>query len=340
VAAALAYQHTLDAIQKAVAAKPDDTHYLSELGDAHNNLGKLALQRGDLATAIAEYRTADAIETNLSARNPRNNNQREGMLRVHAILGRTLSLADETTAGEHDLQRSVDIATQLTRFEPNETDFQEHLALYSSQLARLQRLDGNTQAAIASNTKGITIFGALIKKNPSNRVWQSEYAEALTEQASELRSIGSTKLARASAKRALDILDPMLAKHPNERGTMLDTMTARLLYAAMTDDPPVGQHLREQALQTMQDVKTDQGDPRVLALRIEILLALGRTAKAQPLIKQLWNEGYRDPEFVAWLQREHIAYPVNTAFQARLLATANADNTEAAPQAGVKVHQW
>ncbi|TAN05776.1 MAG: toll/interleukin-1 receptor domain-containing protein [Rhodanobacteraceae bacterium] len=337
-AAELAYQHTLDEIQEAVAAKPDDAHYLSELGDARNNLGKLALERGDLATAILEYRYSDAIETNLSARDPRNNNQREGMLRVHAILGRALSLAGETTAGKHDLQRSVDIATQLTRFEPNETDFQNHLALYSSQLARLQRLDGDMRTAVASNSRAIAIMVALIKKTPGNRIWQSEYAEALIEQAAEQHHVGNADAARSSARNALDILEPILAKQPDERGTMLDTMTAKLLLAAVIDDPVAARNQREEVLQAMQRVKIDDGDPRLLALRIEALLALGRAAKAQPLIKQLWNEGYRDPEFVALLQHEHIAYPVNTAFHVRLLAAANADNSEAASQAGVKVH--
>lgn len=63
--------------EKLVAAKPDNIQYMSDLGGAHNELGRLALQRGDLASAIAEYHADDAIETSLSVRNPRDNDQRE-----------------------------------------------------------------------------------------------------------------------------------------------------------------------------------------------------------------------------------------------------------------------
>ncbi|MGN6730078.1 MAG: TIR domain-containing protein [Rhodanobacteraceae bacterium] len=324
-AAAVAYQRKLDEAKQAVSAKPNDTDYLSNLGSAHNNVGKLALQRGDLATAIAEYRTDDAIETRLSARDPRDNPQRQNMLRVRAILGRTLALAGDTAGGIRDLRQSVQLAAQLTRFEPQQAGFQEYLALYSSQLARLQRFAGDAPGAATSNATAVRILAALTRKDPGNQDWQSEYAEALTEQAAQQLGTGNTDGARASARSALDILGPALAKHPDDRGTLLATVEATLLLARINGDSDTARTLRAQALRTVQAVKTDPGDPRLLALQIEALLALGKKEEAQPLLKRVWNSGYRDPALLAVLQHEHIDYPANAAFSRRLATIMQAD---------------
>ncbi|HET9835510.1 MAG TPA: TIR domain-containing protein [Rhodanobacteraceae bacterium] len=324
-AAATAYQRMLETAKKAAAMKPDDADYLSDLGSAHNNIGKLALQRGDLATAIAEYRADDAIETRLSARDPRDNGQRQNMLRVRAILGRTLALAGDTAAGIRDLQQSVQLATQLTRFDPQVAEYQEFLALYSSQLARLQRLAGDASGAAASNTTAIRILAGLTRKDPGNQYWQPEYAESLTEQAAQQLGTGNTDAARASARKALGILGPALAKHPDDRGTLLATMEATLLLTRIGSDSATARALRAQALQTLQRVKTDPGDPRLLALQVEALLALGRKEEAQPLLKQLRNSGYRDPALLAVLQHQHIDYPANAEFSQQLATIMQAD---------------
>ena len=84
-------------------------------------------------------------------------------------------------------------------------------------------------------------------------------------------------------------------------------------------------------LQTVQAVKMDRDDPRLLALQVEALLALNRNTDAHPLVKQLWNEGYRDAELVDVLQRARFPYPVNPAFQRQL---AQATRTKPSPAAG------
>lgn len=303
----------LELQSKLAKAKPTDATYAGGLGDAHNELGRLALLRGDLAGAIAEYHADDTIETTASTQHPQDNNQRDDMARVRAILGRTLALTGDTEAGVRALQQAVDIGVQLVAFEPHDTGYQDRLALYSLQLARLQRLTDNTSAAAASNAKAITLLDALVRNDPGNHDWQGDYAEALIEQAAQQRLANRSDAARASIQQALDILTPMLAKHPDERAALLSTMNAQLLLASLTADPQAARRLREQAVDTLQATKVDRGDPRLLALQVEALLALDRKSDTQPLIKQLWDEGYRDPAFVALLQREHISYSVKPA---------------------------
>jgi hypothetical protein len=98
-----------------------------------------------------------------------------------------------------------------------------------------------------------------------------------------------------------------------------------LLLAQLTADAQSSQRLREEALRATQTAKSGNSDPRLLALQVEALLALGRKAQAQPLIQQLWNSGYRDAALVEVLHREQIDFPINTEFQQKLL-TASGTN--------------
>jgi len=314
------YRSMLELSQKLVAAKPDDNDWADQLGDAHNNLGKLALMRGDLATAVAEYTADDTIETTLSTHNPRDNEKRDYMVKVRAILGRTQALTGDLETGMRDLQQAVELSTQLTKVDPSNTDFQEDLALYSSQLARLRRLSGDLPAAQALTARSLVIFHALTKQDPANVGWQREFAEAQIEQAAQSRAASEADAARMQAQAALAILDPLRAKQPDDRATLLAAIGAKLLLATVTADAQAAEQLRSDALNTMQAIKSGSSDPRLLALRVEALLALDRKAEAQSVIQPLWNSGYRDAAFVAVLQRAQIAYPVNAAFQQKLLA--------------------
>ncbi|HJW05308.1 MAG TPA: TIR domain-containing protein [Rhodanobacter sp.] len=321
--AMLSYRSMLLLMRKLVAAQPGNAEWAASLGVAHNNLGKLALMRGELATAIAEYAADDAIESALAARDPKDTSQRDSMLTVHAILGRTQALAGNVTSGIAGLQQAVDIAMQLRTADPGNTDFQEHAALYATQLSRLRRLSGDATAPAALTAQALATFASLTRQDPDNTAWQRGFAEARLEQAAQSRAAGRTDVARAQARAVLSMLDPLLAQQPDDRATLLATVGAKLLLAAVTDDASAAQQLRDDALSAVKAVKSGGSDPRLLALQIEALLALGRKTEAQPVIRQLWSSGYRDAALLAVLRRERIDYPVNAAFQQKLLAATD-----------------
>jgi tetratricopeptide (TPR) repeat protein len=256
----------------------------------------------------------------LAARNPKDNNQRDNVLTVRAILGRTLALTGNIEIGMDDMQQAVDIATQLTTIDPNNTDFQEDAALYASQLSRLRRLNGDFPAASALTARALAIFIALTKQDPANTSWQREFAEAKIEQAEQSRVAGHADVARTQSQDSLQILEPLFAKQPDDRSTLLAVVSAKLLLAAVAQNPQLTQQLRNEALKAIRTQKNGHDDPRLLALQIEALLALGRRADAEPAIRQLWNSGYRDLALENVLQQERIDYPVNLAFQQKLVA--------------------
>lgn len=326
------YQSMLSLMQPLVEAQPGNALWAESYGSACNNLGKLALMRGELAAAVAQYAADEQIESGLAARDPKDANQRDNMLIAHAIVGRTRVLIGDLQAGMDELQLAVDTATQLRAVDPSNTDFQEHAALYATQLSRLHRLSGDRSAANRLTSEALVIFAALTRQDAGNAGWQREFAETLLEQAALSRDAGRTDASRHQAQAALLKLGPLFVQQPDDRVTLLATVGARLSLAAVTVDPQSARQLRNDALNAMQAVKSGKDDPRMLALQVDALLALGRKTEVQPALQQLWRSGYRDPALVELLRRERIDYPVNAAFQHELLVATRSNAR--APGAG------
>ncbi|HSE11723.1 MAG TPA: hypothetical protein VLB69_03720, partial [Rudaea sp.] len=122
--------------------------------------------------------------------------------------------------------------------------------------------------------------------------------------------------------------DPALEKHPDDRAALLATVDARLLAAAAADDPDA-QRLRESCLKVISSVKSGSDDPRLLALKVSALLALGREDEAQSAIAKLRESGYRDPALVDELRRSGIDYPRDALAEQRLRAVVSDNERQA-----------
>jgi len=288
--------------------------WVAQLGLAHNNLAKMALMRGDMATAVAEYRADVGIEADLANRDPRDNAQGEKLVLSRAALGRTLALTGDVVTGIGYLRQALDQVDRLLAVEASSTAFQEDAGLYSTQLARWLRVGGDgpgaaTPAARALANRGLQVFERLTREDPGNAGWQRELAEAMIEQAQQAHDSGRSADARAQVQRALAILEPQLSGQAEDRAIVLATVRARLLLAATTGEGDTATALRERAWRTTQAQSSGRDDPRLIALQIEALLALGREQEAQLLLPRLWNTGYRDPVLIALLHQRHIPMP-------------------------------
>lgn len=311
------YRRMLEHCQLLVAGKKVKTKWTAQLGSAHNNLGKVALMRGKLATAVTEYAADDAIESALSARDPKNNAQLTNMFTVRAILGRTLALTGNVDAGMRDLRQAIEIATQLRANDPSETDVQENLALYQMQLSRLLRLTGRLPEAVSLTAQSLITFSKLSDQDPANTNWKREFAETQLEDAAQSLAAGNVDQARNRAKAGLELLEPLLSSHRDDRAILLATVSARLLLASAMTDAQTVQQLRDTALTLSQTVKSGGGDPRLRALQIQALVSSGKSTQAQPLIRQLWNSGYRDLALQDAFRQEGFYVQVNKSYQAQ-----------------------
>ena len=315
--AAMHYRRMLERCRLLAAHASPRSEWLEHLGEAHNNLGKLALMRGDLLTAIAEYSADDAIETRLSDTHPQDNAQRENMARVRAILARTLALAGHADQADRDTVQALAVIEELHRFDPALTDVKENLGLYSTQLGRLRRVHGDTRSSGALLARALRTLDELVRHDQSNTGWQQDLAEARLERAALMHATGRHDAARTDAQAALAMLTPLLASQPGERNLLLAEARARLQLADLQTGK-AAERLRLSALHSLHAVDSGAGDVRLLAVQVDALLALGRIDEAKPLVRQLWSSGYREPALVGRLARARIAFPPNPAFEQRL----------------------
>jgi hypothetical protein len=215
----------------------------------------------------------------------------------------------------------------MRAIDPSDSEVQGQVVLYSIQLARLERLGGNLSAARTATAQSLPTFLSLVKQDPTNTRWQRELVEAQLEQSAQSRAAGQTALARTQVQATLPRLDELRRAQPEDRATLLAFVDASLQLADVSDDSQVSQTRRLDALRAMQTVASGADDPRLLALQIQALFSLNKTAEATPLIHRLWSTGYRDGELLAALEHRRIAYPVNDDVQQRLLATSGKNDS-------------
>ena len=288
------YRRMLDVTRRLATLGPGKVEWQQQLSLAHNNLAKMALLQGDLPGAIAGYRADVAIAERLSLRDPQNNAQRERLLISRATLGRTLALAGELMQGSALQAQALEEAERLHALEPASTPFQYDVGLYSMQRARVERLLGHAGEADRLLRRSLALLEAMIASSPDQPAWQRDHAEALAEKAAQaLARTDGDAVAIAALRQALAILEPQLAQNPQERATVLATVAARLRLAALSDAAH-RQSLAQRGLDAIDSQGTAQSDPRLVALRVEALLLLGRKPEARTLARELQAGGYRD----------------------------------------------
>jgi tetratricopeptide (TPR) repeat protein len=300
------YELMLASTRRLVELSPDYADARTQLGLAHNNLAKMALLRGDLAAAVAGYRADVGIEAALLAKDPRNNAQAEKFLISNAALGRTLALAGRLDEGADALQGSVDETHRLLDLEPDSASVREDLALYATQLARLRRLQGRKADAAALSVESLAAVDALLAQNAAHPGWQRERAEALLEQALQAPPQGQGALTGLRA--ALAILEPQLAAQPQDRAALLGTVSARLRLAGALPADEARKLLRD-SLAACDAAASAAQDPRLRALRVELLLRLGEREPARALAQELQRGGFLDAGLMSLLRSERLTVP-------------------------------
>jgi len=315
--AADCYRRMLGLARMLVETAPGLVEGPPQLGLAHNNLAKMALLRGDLAGAVAGYRADVAIEDKLAAADPRDNSQAERAVLSRAALGRTLALTGALEQGASELLQALESARRLHALEPDSAFFQEDVALYSTQLARLRRLQGDLAAARALANESVVAFDGLLAKDANDPARQRGRAEALVEQSEQAVANGDTQAAGALLRAALQVLEPQSAQQGQDRALLLATTLARLRLAALEPSAPARKLLLA-AQSACKAQASGQRDPRLRALRVELLQRLGERAAAQELAGQLLRDGYRDASLAGVLRELEMEFP---AAPARAVAT-------------------
>ena len=324
------YDRMLALARQLTARDPTNTEWQNMLGLAHNNLAKMALQRGDLSAAIAGYREDLAVKARLVARDPRNNAQRRFLLIARATLGRTLALTGRFAEAAALQSQALAEARKLHAMEPSSSEYREDLGLYAIQAARVARLAGDATAATRLVDEARTTLAPLVTAGQDQPAWQRDHAEALTEQAVQAAALGDAAMGVGLLGDALAILDPQLAANPQDRGAVLSTLDARLHLATLVDGERRAA-LARGALAVIEAQRDSRGDPRLLALQVRAQRQLGQLVRARATATALAASGYRDPILADDLARAGVRVRALDGGPAQAPPPARTANAQVAP---------
>ena len=305
------YQAVLDLDTKLSQREPQKAAWQTSLGDAYGNLGKLALEQGRLDRAIAEYETNQHIEAKLAVQNPGDQNQAWELVQINGILGRTLFLAGETSAAEQYLCDAINGAEALTRFDAKDTDWPYLHARYSEQLGGVLRQSGQLDKATTVDGDSLRELHMLVEKNPNNTEWQQELAASELENTRLALDQNRADAANPLIESALDAIVRLQAKQPKNHNLLLLATQARIVAgqaAAKRGDTALAQKNWRQAFQTIAPIAKSSQDIHVLSTCATVLLELGDTEAAKPIIAQLAATGYRTPDFTKLITAKGIGF--------------------------------
>ena len=263
---------------------------------ACNKAGLALLKVGRLEDARRRLEGGRAFLESYLSRNPSDYTlyQLLAMYREN-LTALALAQGDVPAAAAH-AESELAIMERLIAFEPDNADWLRNQAIALRTVGRVARVKGDFANAIASNAKGIAILEAARTRSNEKMLLSRELAVSETEQALSLLAAGHQHAAVSSADYAVAILEPIKNEIVAQRArgnALLVQGEAR----AASGDAQGSAAAWEDALRVLQPLDAISLDPRIADARASVLMLLGRTEEAKPLIDELAAIGYRNPEF-------------------------------------------
>jgi tetratricopeptide (TPR) repeat protein len=316
VAARTLYESVLTTAQLLASRQPDEVQRQTNLADAHDSLGKIALEQGRLEQAIGDYRGVHRIKAELSSRSPDDRDAAERLLISNAILGRTLALCGADVEATEYVREAVRAARELVAFDAKQADWRFWLGKYSLQLGGLARSSGRLQEAATHDGVALQVLSDLVAMDGTNSAWQRELAAAQVESARLKIAYDDVDSAVPLLEAAFAAIDRESAAGRGDRNLRLLESQARIVRGQLAARRNEGAVAREQWLEARKAIANDVSigaNPNFISAWASAQLLLGETDAAEPAIEQLTAMGYYTRDFEATLAsagRDRMVTPV------------------------------
>lgn len=279
-------------------AKPDDPERQSDMAVTLNKMGWAQYRLGYLTEARDAFQRELATYEKLAASDPDNRTWRDRMSRSHGYVARAVTALGDVATAETHVRSELAVQSQLHDYDRANRNWHRNLAMAHSHLATLLRYQDRQDAAIAEATRGRALMSELIASDPERQAWRLERASVSITLARALLSsgrIGDAWAMLADARR-----DVELAK--SNPFASLTAASADFIAGEIhraRGDAAAARESWTAAVNVFAAVPDQRLDPMLRATQVVVLLRLGRTAEAAPIIARLESAGYRHPEYLA-----------------------------------------
>jgi tetratricopeptide (TPR) repeat protein len=296
-----------------VARQPADIRRQADLADAHDSLGKIALEQGQLAQAIAAYRDVHRIKSELLSRSPQDRDAVERLLISNGILSRTLALCGAEVEATKHVREALGAATTLVDFDAKQADWRFWLGKYGLQLGGIARSAGRLQEAAGHDGEALRVLSELVATDGTNSAWQRELASAQVESARLRLALGEPVPADRLLKAAFATLAQEGKAGRGDRNLRLLEAQAHIVRGQLATRRNEGVDARAHWIRAREAIANDVrigANPNFLSAWASALLLLGEAGAARPAIDQLVAMGYHTSDFAAVLAATNMAHLV------------------------------
>lgn len=286
------FEHALATIESLMASAPGNSEYRKSQLESLAWLADAQFGEGRIQEAIAKRERQIDILDRLSVRERQDVEYRRKAIPARRALGRWLASTGSAEAGLDQLRTAVEIAQQLIPTEPDNMEWIEMAAAARLDLAAILITMGKKDEAAAIARAACDQADRLIAKDRSVVRWRLLAANCLYQRGRLTLENGASQEAIGLGRRALQLTRSLHSDDPQNDAMLVATAYKQLgdLYVRAGDD-----QLANAAWRIADSTWPRQfnPNPRQMAIRAELLAAVGKADESQILMSKLRSLGYR-----------------------------------------------
>lgn len=304
-AAAASVERSVAIFDRLSAQRPADFDLLVEAAKASQKLGELAHRSCDLGNALSRHRAAQRQFEIALAAAPDNAERTISVATAKGYVGNVLFEMGDTAPALELYLADLDALRKLAERDRENYTYQEFLSLRLNKVGRAYLALGDRKRARDYFERDRAVAGALIARNPELPGWRLAQARNSCSWALLHLANGSPEAALEAATRASTTLSELLTSREGhwQRWWLAWAHFLRgQAHSGLGQGDRAAADWREGARIASPMVAAAPLPPEI-DIQVRLLLSAGRLAEAEPWIARLRAAGYREPAYLAALQK-------------------------------------
>jgi tetratricopeptide (TPR) repeat protein len=289
-----------------LAAADSKSEAQTNLAYAHNQLGLVLGQLGQLNESREQLRHEVALRENLLAADPKNAEHKLRLGTSRYFLGQVLEAIGETDAAVDQYVPANRQMAELVASDPANTRWRRNLADTHLMIARVARSRGDRGRALREIELALPLFEKLAASDSRQSRWAADLAATRIMHARLLADGGAIGQALEKMRAVTAAMQARVDASPQDR------LAPVQLSAALSEESSV---LRQQgnveaartaaarARHAIEELARDSSDWRYLDPWARALLGAGALDEAGAVVARLRAFGYRNPDFLEACRR-------------------------------------